>query len=51
LLELEAKKGKKLVWMNNPHEINIEEPKPFHELFKIFCVDSFYTCSEVVVAL
>ena len=44
MLELETKKGAKFRWMTSPYDINVEEPKSFHEIFKIFCLESFSTC-------
>jgi len=40
MLELEAKKGAKFVWMHSAYEVYIEEPKGFADLFKEFCLNS-----------
>jgi len=51
MLELEAKKGAKEMWMYNPYEIFKSEPKTFTEIFKNFCLDSFYVTPEAIATL
>jgi dynein heavy chain len=51
MLELEAKKGAKEIWMYNPVEVFKCEPKDFTEIFKIFCLQSILITPEAIAAL
>lgn len=51
MMPLERQRGVKLVWMYNPSQIQVEEPKDFTETFKDFCFSSLYIKEEVISAL
>ena len=51
MLELEAKKGAKEIYMFTPHEIFTNEPKSFTEIFKDFLMNSILASSESVSCL
>lgn len=51
MLELEAKKGAKDMQMYNPYEIMKSDPKDFTELFKEFCLQSFFITPEAITVV
>lgn len=51
MLELEAKKGAKEVYMWTPYEVFTNEPKSFTEVFKDFLLNSITASAESVTCL
>jgi len=51
MLELEAKKGAKEIWMYNPFEVFKSDPKDFTTTFKEFASNSLLITPAAITAL